>query len=256
MNPTEKHEGSQHILYDADQMNDVELRLFDAEALARDGLIRGSAQGRGTTHFVEIASQECVLRHYRRGGMVARLLGDRYWRSTLPNTRAWREWHLLADLTTQGLPVPQPIAARVVTQGAFYRADLIMRRLTNTHSLSQAVQAACLPETQWRAIGQSIRRFHDAGVFHADLNAHNILLNKILPENMPMQEETVPQALVAVWLIDFDKGEIRPVARNWQMANLMRLKRSLDKLSGLHAPFHFQDADWQQLMAGWEREKI
>jgi len=54
-----------------------------------------------------------------------------------------------------------------------------------------------------------------------------------------------------VWLIDFDKGDIRPVSRDWQMANLKRLRRSLDKLSGLHGSFYFEDADWQQLMAGW-----
>ena len=62
MNPTEKHDGSQHVIYDADQLSDIEMRYFDAQALARDGLVRGSAQGRGTTHFVEIAGMDCVPR--------------------------------------------------------------------------------------------------------------------------------------------------------------------------------------------------
>jgi len=239
MNPTEKHEGSQHVLYDADQLTDIDPRYFDAEALARDGLLHGSAQGRGTTHFVEIAGQDCVLRHYRRGGLVAGLLRDRYWRATLPESRAWREWHLLADLAVQGLPVPVPVAARVITSGPFYRADIIMQRLRDTHSLCQALEAGELTEAQWQAVGQCIRRFHNAGVYHADLNAHNILLNE----------------KGEVWLIDFDKGEIRPEAREWQMANLDRLRRSLDKLTGLRTPFHFSEADWQQLMAGWLGEK-
>lgn len=243
MNPTEKHDGAQHVLYDADQLSDIDMRYFDAEALARDGLLRGSAQGRGTTHFVEIAGNDCVLRHYRRGGMVARLLGDRYWRVTLPETRAWREWHLLADLATQGLPVPVPVAARVITGGPFYQADIIMRRLVDTHSLSQALEKGRLSETQWQAIGQCIRRFHKAGVYHADLNAHNILLSA---------EGSLLGPDDGVWLIDFDKGEIHPVSRVWQTANLERLRRSLDKLSGLHATFHFQESDWQQLMAGWQ----
>jgi 3-deoxy-D-manno-octulosonic acid kinase len=235
MNPTEKHEGSQHVIYDADQLTDVDTRYFDAEALARDGLVQGGAQGRGTTHFVQIDGKDCVLRHYRRGGMVARLMGDRYWRATLPESRAWREWHLLADLSARGLPVPVPVAARVITQGPFYQADIVMQRLAETRSLSQTLEEGALPETQWFAIGQCIRRFHNAGVYHADLNAHNILLG----------------ADDSVWLIDFDKGEIRPIARKWQMANLERLRRSLDKLSGLHATFHFKESDWQQLMAGW-----
>ena len=241
MNPTEKHDGAQHVIYDADQLTDVEMRYFDAEALARDGLVHGSAQGRGTTYFVEIAGEDCVLRHYRRGGMVARLLGDRYWRATLPQSRAWREWHLLADLSAQGLPVPVPVAARVITRGPFYQADIIMQCLSGTRSLSQVLEQGQLSGAQWQAIGHCIRRFHKAGVYHADLNAHNILL---ADGSKKTDDE--------VWLIDFDKGEVRPSSRDWQMANLMRLRRSLDKLSGLHEAFHFQVSDWQQLMVGWE----
>jgi len=236
MNPTEKHDGAQHVLFDADQLNDVTSSIFDPAVLQRAGQIRGSAEGRGTTHFIELEGKSCVLRHYRRGGMVAKVLDDRYHWTSLAETRAWREWHLLADLIGQGLPVPQPVAARVMTGGLFYRADLIMRRLDGTRSLNQVLEKGALSAAQWSAIGRCIRRFHDAGVFHADLNAHNILLGT--------NDE--------VWLIDFDKGEIRPPARDWQQANLSRLRRSLEKLSGLSASFHFSDADWQQLTKGWE----
>ncbi len=236
MNPTEKHDGAQHVLYDADQLSDVEPMMFDPVALQRAGLVRGSAEGRGTTHFIELDGKPCVLRHYRRGGLV-RLLGDRYLRSTLPQTRAWREWHLLANLAVQGLPVPRPVAAQVVTCGLFYRADLIMQRLRGTRSLNQVLgDGPSLSREQWQAVGQCIRRFHRAGVYHADLNAHNILLG----------------ADDVVWLIDFDKGEIRPPAGHWEQANLARLQRSLGKLSASHRTFHFTDTDWQQLMLGWE----
>jgi 3-deoxy-D-manno-octulosonic acid kinase len=235
MNPTEKHAGAQHVLYDADQLSEVDAGIFDPAALAQAGLLRGSAEGRGTTHFIELNGTPCVLRHYRRGGMVAGLLGDRYWRATLPESRAWREWHLLADLVSQGLPVPTPVAAQVVTSGPFYRADLITQHLQNTRSLSEALAAAPLSAEQWQAIGRCIRRFHDAGVYHADLNAHNILLGKD----------------DAVWLIDFDKGEIRKSENEWQQANLARLRRSLDKLAGLRKAFHFDEVNWQQLLSGW-----
>lgn len=235
MNPTENHRGAQHVLYDADQLSEAGADIFDPAALERAGLLRGSAEGRGTTYFIELNGTPCVLRHYRRGGMVARLLGDRYWRATLPESRAWREWHLLADLVSQGLPVPTPVAAQVQTGGPFYRADLITQRLQNTRSLTEALAAAPLSNNQWQNIGHCIRRFHNVGVYHADLNAHNILLD----------------AEGGVWLIDFDKGEIRTPADEWQQANLSRLRRSLNKLVGLHKPFHFQEASWQQLMAGW-----
>ena len=235
MNPTEKHNGSQHVLYDADQLDDIDAQMFDPEVLAREGLLRGQAQGRGTTHFVELFGQPCVLRHYRRGGWAARLFGDRYWRATLPETRAWREWHLLADLAEQGLPVPKPVAAQVVTDGMFYRADLITQRLEGAQPLSQALVDDSLSGAQWRTVGQCIRRFHDVGVYHADLNAHNILLG----------------VKDAVYLIDFDKGEIRSPERSWQAANLARLRRSLDKLKGLSQTFHFAESEWAWLNEGW-----
>jgi len=236
MNPTEKHDGAQHVLYDADQLSDVEPAMFDPAALQRSGLVRGSARGRGTAHFIELNGKYCVLRHYRRGGLV-RLLGDRFLRGTLSQTRAWREWYLLANMVVQGLPVPHPVAAQVVTHGVFYRADLIMQRLDSTRSLSQILEVgSSLSGEQWQSVGRCIRRFHNAGVYHADLNAHNILLD----------------ASGVVWLIDFDKGEIRSPASDWQQSNLARLRRSLDKLSASHKVFHFADTNWQQLIRGWE----
>ncbi len=240
MNPTEKHDVSQHILYDKDQLDEIDASLFEPKTLARAGALRGSAQGRGTTHFLEIDNDRYVLRHYRRGGWMANLLGDRYWRTTLSRTRAWREWHLLARLFAIGLPVPKPVAARVLTSGPFYRADLLTRYLENNVPLSSALQDSDIPETIWFSIGQCIRRFHDAGVWHADLNAHNVMLN--------------PNPGNTVYLIDFDKCKIRPPHPDWQRANLARFRRSLDKLSRQHRPFHFDNGDWQALIAGWSKE--
>ncbi len=50
------------------------------------GEIDGEAQGRGTTHFIHTGKQNFVLRHYRRGGLVAKLMKDRYfWRDENPH---------------------------------------------------------------------------------------------------------------------------------------------------------------------------
>jgi 3-deoxy-D-manno-octulosonic acid kinase len=85
----------------------------------------------------------------------------------------------------------------------------------------------------WSAVGRCLRRFHDAGVCHADLNAHNILLD----------EAGKP------FLIDFDRGTRRG-AGAWRGANLSRLRRSLDKLSGADG---FNLAAWTALLEGYGR---
>ena len=218
------------------------MHWFDPAWLAREGLLRGQATGRGTTHFAEIAGRAVVLRHYRRGGAVRHLLGDRYLWTGLQRTRPWRELAVQAALHARGLPVPQAIGARVVRAGAapFYRADLLSERLPATRTLAQALAAGGLPASVWRAVGRTIARFHAAGLEHADLNAHNILLDDA----------------GEVWLIDFDRARLHTGAGRWAPANLVRLRRSLDKLAAADGAFAFRDADWDTLTAGYESGRL
>jgi len=235
MTPRTHDSGSEHILYDADCIGEANAKLFEVASYRMQGTLVGDAQGRGTTYFVTLPCGEAVLRHYRRGGWIARFNDDRYLWQGLAATRPWREWTLLAELQRLELPAPAPIAARVVRDGFWYRADLITRRIAGAQPLSQRLRAGALAEMFWSRVGACVRRFHDANVFHADLNAHNILLD----ENND------------VYLIDFDRGALRTDPGDWRAANLKRLRRSLDKLSGLDQRFAFDDAAWQALRAGY-----
>src|SRR5256884_3280881 len=85
----------------------------------------------------------------------------------------------------------------------------------------------------WISIGRCVRRFHDLGVCHRDLNAHNVLLS----------EE-------AVYLIDFDRGELRRRGL-WGDASLARLRRSLEKITWALPADRFGEADWQGLLDGY-----
>ena len=68
----------------------------------RDAL-RVQAGGRGGVAVIDTPAGECVLRHYRRGGLVATLMGDRYlWRGAM-RTRPFAEFHLLAEIERLGL---------------------------------------------------------------------------------------------------------------------------------------------------------
>ena len=165
--------------------------------------------------------------------LIAKISKDRYWWRGEAETRAFAEWYLTYHLHRAGLPVPTPIAARYVRSGMFYRADLITQRIENSESLAQRLEKGPLSFSQWIAIGRCIRRFHDAGVHHADLNAHNILLT---PEQ--------------VYLIDFDRGTLRKRGW-WADTTLVRLYRSLEKVTLLAAPESFTDEDWHGLLAGY-----
>ncbi len=232
MRPVECFIDNQHILYDADALSETDTGIFDPGILQTRGVLTGSAPGRGTTWFFTHHGQPLVLRHYRRGGLIARLLQDCYVWTGLARTRAWREFNLLTHMVSAGLPVPPPVAVRVKRAGVCYRADLITRRILFTTPLAAALSTRGLDMSRWRTLGILLRKFHDAGVYHADLNAHNILLGK---DN-------------TVYLADFDKGELRPPAARWQQETLARLRRSLRKLQTAQQDFHYSEADWTALL--------
>lgn len=211
---------------------------FAPQWYREQGLIHGTGQGRGSTLYAELHGTPVVLRHYCRGGAVRHLLQDSYLRCGLRASRPWRELALQARLHAAGLPVPLPIAARLrrVRPGSpFYRADLLTGRLPRTRTLAQVLTSAPMEDAEWHAVGGTIGRFHRAGVDHADLNAHNILLD----------------ADGAVYLIDFDRGRERRFPGRWRRRNLRRLRRSLTKLERLEPQFHFNQEHWHALEHGW-----
>jgi 3-deoxy-D-manno-octulosonic acid kinase len=221
------------MLYDTLRTSNFSAEFFEPEYWRKHDAIEGTALGRGTTWFVRSGEASFVLRHYRRGGLMAKVSKDAYLWNGESETRSFSEWYLTYHLHRAGLPVPAPIAARFRRRGLFYRADLITQRIENSESLASKLQQGPLSLSQWIAIGRCIRRFHDAGVHHADLNAHNILLT-------PQQ----------IYLIDFDRGTLRKRGW-WADSTLVRLYRSLEKVTLLAAPESFTDQDWHSLLAGY-----
>ena len=209
---------------------------FDPERLRAEGRIVGTAQGRGSVWFLSAPGDTVprfVLRHYRRGGLIARMVTDRYlWRGEAA-TRAFREFHLLSRLEELGLPAVRAVAARYRRSGPVYRADLLTVAVPGACSLASRL-AAGLAAADWQRVGATIRAFHDAGVRHADLNAHNVLFD----------------GRGDVHLVDFDRGAIVPPGA-WREANLARLKRSLVKLGAFGAGEHAAPV-WFELRAGYD----
>ncbi|TLZ22986.1 MAG: 3-deoxy-D-manno-octulosonic acid kinase, partial [Gammaproteobacteria bacterium] len=82
------------MLYDASRVGNLSPNWFDPKYWEARGELDGAARGRGTTHFVRSAGKDYVLRHYRRGGLIARVSGDRYVWQGEQSTRPFEEWQL------------------------------------------------------------------------------------------------------------------------------------------------------------------
>ena len=218
-------------------LHDPALVINPGPDLLRHALEHGEAEGqagrgRGQVRFFQVGDRHWAVRHYRRGGWMGRLVEDRYAWTGAERTRAFREWRMLARLHAAGLPVPRPVAAGWRRRGLFYTAELVTLRIAGAAPLSaRLAEGAAL---DWRAIGRMLADFHALGACHADLNAHNILLDED----------------GRAWLLDFDRGRFRAPGP-WQEQNLARLGRSLRKIAAEPGAPAFDPAGWRALRSGY-----
>jgi len=231
------HQGAHHVLHDPGALPRPRVELFDPAYWQAEGRVEGRAAGRGRVVFVRggLHDEVLALRHYRRGGQVGRLVDDSYLWLGLRLTRPWREFRVTRELHAKGLPVPRPIAAHVERRGLLYHADLLTLRIPGAEPLADVLMDRTLPQTHWEVLGRVLRRFHDAGVLHGDINVRNVLRD----------------ARGLFHLIDFDKARLLP-SGPWQAQNLARFRRSLDKLKAADPAFHFTEGDWQALQSGYD----
>ena len=181
-----------------------------------------------------------IRKRYERGGCVRHLIRDSYAYLGLQRTRMWREFHLLVRLGELGLPVPVPVAVRCERNSfVSYRGELVTRCLTAARTLVEVLEETPLSAATWASVGRVMATFHREDVFHADLNARNIMLDRA----------------GGIFLIDFDKGVIRPrLKRRWAAASLERLARSLRKAKRLSGRIHFSEENLRSLREGYRAE--
>lgn len=250
-------ENGQTILAHPSVPDTVTKDWFNANYWGDKNAITGESKGRNTTYFIKYNSaleptyseRHFVLRHYYRGGLVSKILHDEFLFTGINKTRSFAELIMLQKMVDLGLPVPNPIAAMVTkVAGLWCRNDILIERIANAKDGYHWLLAQELPDKTWQNIGATIKRFHECGVFHSDLNIHNIMIDNN----------------GSVYLIDFDRcefksPEISKSAQDWKQANLARLLRSLEKekrKASDSAPdnkFHFGDAQWQQLLLGYAK---
>jgi 3-deoxy-D-manno-octulosonic acid kinase len=228
-------QASWSVAYDASLVETPDEEFFEADYWRSRQALTGQAVGRGSAWFVQAPFGPVVLRRYLRGGWAAALSREHYIYTGVSTSRPFREYHLLAAMHALGLPVPRPVAALCQHRGMLSKGALMTERLVDAAPLADELTADRPGPETWKAIGAAIRRFHDAGIWHADLNTRNILI----------------RGGSEVFLIDFDRARFSPGEKVEGKGNLKRLKRSLTKLWP-QAESSAMDMAWDKLTAGYD----
>lgn len=200
-----------NIRYNPEFTTTPDLNLFDPtnQTLNAKPVAQG---GRNAAWFVNYKGQQAVLRHYKRGGLIAKLISQSYFWTGAQQTRSWAEFDVLLHLRNKRVDVPTPLAALWQRRYLSYRAAIIVSRIPNAFPI-----AHLLEKTSAQTVALAVKRMHDAGVWHADLNVFNVLVD----------------ANQLVYLIDFDRAKIFDVVDSkHRQNNLLRLRRSLIKVRG------------------------
>jgi len=211
--PFRDERGPGAIVFDPARLRQATPDLFDPAMYGDQAVPVTGEGGRGSAWFVRGAFGDAVLRLYRRGGWMANVSERGYFWHGEAKVRSFAEFSLLKSLHAAGLPVPAPIAADYRRGLLRYRAAILIARIPGVASFARRVREDGI-DAPWAATGAAIARVHRHGARHADLNAHNILVD----------------AAGAPWLIDWDKGRLEAGPGAWCDAVLDRLERSLRKL--------------------------
>jgi len=233
------NEGDDIVAFNELLFKTFPLTLFDIDYLSSNDLLREftstKQQGRAAVQYFSYNNTELVLRHYCRGGFPAKFIQDKYSWMGLSKSRAIQELEMLLSMKELGLPVPTPAAARIRKKGLSYQADIVTVLIPSAKTLSAVLSSERITETDWETIGATIKKFHNHNCNHADLNAHNILLNES----------------GEVYLIDFDKSKFNSSTNAWKIKNLERLKRSLEKLANEQEGFNYHAKNFLSLVKGY-----
>ncbi len=195
--------------------------------------------GRGEAYGVLLGSAPAVVRHARHGGLLAPLLGDLF----AGRPRFWREAALARLLAGGGVRTPAVLAGVRYRAGPLHRADVATERIDGA-DLVETFFGDQPPSGRPRtaaleAVGRLIRRLHDLGYVHPDLQLRNLLV-------------TDPAAPApAAWLLDVDT--CRPMRGDpdaERARNLARFERSWAKWNARLGP-RLTDADRALMSAAY-----
>lgn len=204
----------------------TEVRRAVADAVARHGSLyrwaelapdREDFSGRGAAYGVTLGGERAVVRHARRGGVPSFFSDDWF----LGAPRFLTEVAMSRAMSDIGVATPAVLAGVAYRAGIGYRADVATSRVKGL-DLATLFFGPGPPESARRtaiigAVAVLIRRLHDSGFLHPDLQLRNILMEEVTGRP-------------AAWLLDVDTcRRFSPHDISSRRANLARFYRSWDK---------------------------
>jgi 3-deoxy-D-manno-octulosonic acid kinase len=183
----------------------IEAALFEQDCCEP---LQGS--GRGVVFRFPLGRGSGIVRRCRRGGFLGPVLKDRY----LLHNRPLREWRVHTFLFERGLSVPEPLGVFWTRSGVWFSGSIATREVPGEelHTLAERDFETLRPLIE--KTGTLIRQMHDLGVYHADLQVGNVIVDERRGE---------------VYLIDFDKAHMGGVSSRDRARNLLRFRRSCMK---------------------------
>lgn len=208
---------------------------LDALAAADPAALPEACQGRGTVRRLELpAGPKLLVRQYQRGGLLRAVNRTRY----LGPGRAIDEIRVCHEAARREVPVARAVGAILERRPPFWLCWLASEEIEEAVDLGDYLR--WLPAAPTReilaekraiidALASAIRTMHDACLYHADLQAKNILVRRAT-------------AGVEVFFVDLDKSVIgRPLSEARRADNLRRLNRSVLKMRLMPPPIDDDD---------------
>ncbi|MCD6288580.1 MAG: hypothetical protein J7M12_05645 [Candidatus Hydrogenedentes bacterium] len=175
--------------------------------------------GRIPLEILDLDDQQYLKRWYTHGGLLGPLFGGLFFGTSRP----FRELDTATYAVACGVPTVDPIGACVwKIAGPIYRCALLTRRAFGASNMPEFLAKNKHMDTAFRRdlieqTADAVRRMHDAGIYHADLNLANILVQQTGPNNSD----------VRILIIDWDRTRVRRrVGIYRRTKNLLRMSRS------------------------------
>jgi 3-deoxy-D-manno-octulosonic acid kinase len=154
------------------------------------------------------------LKRLRRGGLLAAVWRDRF----VGRERLLDNLRLPVEALRREVPTAAPLALLIERAGPWlYRGWLALEELDATDLRTRLARGNGLEGEELRAVMRLVRRMHERGVDHRDLNLGNLLVG--------------PGAGPPAWVVDLDRARLRdrPLGFRARLRALRRLERSYVK---------------------------